>query len=121
MLPAMAVEYAINSSQIIGVVNWAMNVNEDGRPSVIAMAETAVPVLKRMKKPKIGPRTGMNIIRQIMKLFPKIYVVSAPFSFSAVTVLLRSLLMVSASWALMGTIVPKAVKMTAKTNIAIMV
>ncbi len=39
----------------------------------ILCAEITMPVLYRTQRPKIGPAMGMNIARQIIRLFPKMY------------------------------------------------
>ncbi|HIJ08982.1 TPA: hypothetical protein HA274_06595 [Candidatus Bathyarchaeota archaeon] len=79
------------------------------------MAPTTLPVVNIINKPASGPTIGTNISIQIMKLLPKIYCVSTPWSFSTATVWLSSLLIRSASSSSIGNILPIAV--TARATI----
>jgi hypothetical protein len=120
LLSAMAVEYAANSIHATGVMNKAIKAKAGETPLLAAIAPMTAPVLYMMYIPRMGPIMGMNITKQMRRLFPKMYCVSAPWSPRVVVVLLRSSLICLASCALIGVKLPSTVTImaTIKTTIA---
>ena len=72
----------------------------------------------RMNIPKAAPAKGMNIARQIEKLFMKMYCVRVLFALFWFRVLFRFWLIVVASEALRGKKLPTTVTRNATMNIA---
>ena len=91
----------------------------EGKPWAVATALTAVPVLKRTNNPNKGPNMGMNISRQMKKLFPKMYWISAPLWLAVFKVWLSSSLICCACSVLTVTKLPAKVTMNATTKTAI--
>jgi hypothetical protein len=96
-----------------------MKANIAGTPCVVAMALTAVPVLKSAYNPRSGPTMGMNIIKHMRKLFPKMYCTIEPLWVAVVIVWFSSSLIWRACWASTGTKLPITVTMTATIITAI--
>ena len=118
-LSAIAIEYEMNSSQNTGVMANAMKARAGEKPLEIAIAPTTVPVLNSTKSPAAGPMIGMNIRRQMNRLFPKMNEVRAPWAFRVVVVWFRSLLIWFASCGLTGKKLPRTVANMATMKTAI--
>ncbi len=90
-----------------------------GMPCTIEIAPIAVPVENNVKSPNNAPATGMNMIRQSIKLLTKIAPVKEAKSLFSIRVWLTWLEIVFASSVVNGTKVPAKVTTTERINMKI--